>query len=450
MVQESDNIDEKKLEFDATGQAVAYISLDQARVLALRHARDNRDFYGRRYAQRDLVWDVVEAEETEDYYEVKLSYRPARGFRGRPGVEQFTIDKAGPIEFRQILDEPVEQRRLRRLAIPAVSILLVGVVAVVDATIIFGGPRGEDRNPPNSPAPLTSSQEGSGIGVSTDGVAPAEGSPAPQIFGSLPPQPPLAGPVSDEGECASLDDASARVQRALTIASTIQSPLPIDVTQVADQAQDAMIRDDIGEACQLLDKLLFLLQELPDTVSTQPETTDALPGQLEAIAAASSTGTTSPTPELIATPGPTQIPTTPAPTPVTSPEPANGTGGMIRGASISGRVTDAESGRPLADVDVRGENILDNGPGANARTGNAGRYTLQGMAPGSYRIRAEAPDDTYVQQYYSDRLGWVSAAVLVVRATETVEDIDFMLGTGGTISGQVSDKITGLPLLAGC
>ena len=42
--------DETKLEFDSAGEAVAYISLDQARVLALQHARDNRDFYGR-YAE---------------------------------------------------------------------------------------------------------------------------------------------------------------------------------------------------------------------------------------------------------------------------------------------------------------------------------------------------------------------------------------------------------------
>ena len=64
-------------------------------MLALQHARDNRAFYGR-YADRELVWEVVCADETEDYYEVKLSYRPARGFRGRPGVEQLTIDKTGP------------------------------------------------------------------------------------------------------------------------------------------------------------------------------------------------------------------------------------------------------------------------------------------------------------------------------------------------------------------
>ena len=110
MAEEQDKRDDEKLEFDSAGQAVAYISLDQARVLALQHARDNREFYGRRYAQRDLVWEVISADETEDYYEVLLSYRPAGNFRAA-GVEQFTIDKTGPIEFRQILSQPVDRRR---------------------------------------------------------------------------------------------------------------------------------------------------------------------------------------------------------------------------------------------------------------------------------------------------------------------------------------------------
>ena len=101
--------DDDKLEFTPEGETAGYISLDQARVPALQHARDNREFYGR-YAERELVWQVVGADETEDFYEVRLSYRPARAFRGRPGVEQFTIDKTGPIEFRQILNEPVDRR----------------------------------------------------------------------------------------------------------------------------------------------------------------------------------------------------------------------------------------------------------------------------------------------------------------------------------------------------
>ena len=124
MVEDSDKEDEVKLEFDSAGQAIAYISLDQARVLALQHARDNREFYGR-YADQELVWAEVGAEESEDYYRIQLSYRPARGFRGRPGIEQITIDKAGLIELRQILSEP-RPSRVYVFGLVAVGILILG------------------------------------------------------------------------------------------------------------------------------------------------------------------------------------------------------------------------------------------------------------------------------------------------------------------------------------
>ncbi|MCH8352110.1 MAG: hypothetical protein IIB29_17845 [Chloroflexi bacterium] len=64
MPEDEDQKDEPKLEFDSAGQAIAYISLDQARVLALQHARDNREFYGRRYRRRELVWEELGAEES--------------------------------------------------------------------------------------------------------------------------------------------------------------------------------------------------------------------------------------------------------------------------------------------------------------------------------------------------------------------------------------------------
>ena len=41
MAEEEDKKEEEIFELDAAGQALAYISLDQARVLAMEHARDN-------------------------------------------------------------------------------------------------------------------------------------------------------------------------------------------------------------------------------------------------------------------------------------------------------------------------------------------------------------------------------------------------------------------------
>ena len=119
--------------------------MDQARVLALRHAQDNRDFYGR-YADRELIWDELGAEESEDYYRVRLSYRPARRFWGEPGVELFTIDKAGPIELRQILSEP--RLKLRT----GLVLSSVGMLAI--ASGVVGGLFAAGVLPPEKAKPL--------------------------------------------------------------------------------------------------------------------------------------------------------------------------------------------------------------------------------------------------------------------------------------------------------
>jgi hypothetical protein len=76
MAEEEAKKEKEKLEFTPEGEALGYISLDQARVLAMEHARDNREFYGPHYANRELVWEELSAEESEDYYRIRLSYRP--------------------------------------------------------------------------------------------------------------------------------------------------------------------------------------------------------------------------------------------------------------------------------------------------------------------------------------------------------------------------------------
>ena len=109
--------DEEKLEFTPEGEVLGYISMDQARVLALRTARENTDFYGPTCSDQGFVQEEPSAEEGEDYYRVRLSYRPATEFNGTPGVELFIIDKVGEIESRQLLSSP----RPKSVMLPALA-----------------------------------------------------------------------------------------------------------------------------------------------------------------------------------------------------------------------------------------------------------------------------------------------------------------------------------------
>ena len=127
-MEEENKPDEEKLEFTPEGETLGYISLDQARVRAIEHARDNREFYGPRYSRGELVWEVVSQEESEDYYDIRLSYRPATGFSGKPGVVQFIIDKTGPITLRQILSQPRSDTRLKAILAGLGLAIVIGAV----------------------------------------------------------------------------------------------------------------------------------------------------------------------------------------------------------------------------------------------------------------------------------------------------------------------------------
>ena len=100
---------EEKFDFTLDGEARGYIGLDQARIQAIEHARDNTDFYGPKYKGVNFVFEFKSAEETEDYYEINLSFRAAGRWRGETGLEQFIFDKTGDLRIRQLFDEPMPE-----------------------------------------------------------------------------------------------------------------------------------------------------------------------------------------------------------------------------------------------------------------------------------------------------------------------------------------------------
>ena len=102
-------------------------------------AREDAAFYGPRYLQIALVHEVLSEEEGEDYYDIRLAFRPAGRYNGQPGAEQFIIDKLGSVRVRQVLDEPSELPRPPRKGPPVLWLAGVGlfIVAAVGVGAVY-------------------------------------------------------------------------------------------------------------------------------------------------------------------------------------------------------------------------------------------------------------------------------------------------------------------------
>jgi len=100
------------------------------------------------------------------------------------------------------------------------------------------------------------------------------------------------------------------------------------------------------------------------------------------------------------------------------------------GGLISGLVTDL-AGNPIAGAE------LFTG-GTNTVSGPDGSYTIGGLVTGDYTVFARA--DGFVSEYYDDTLDYQLASPVAVTEGSTTSGIDFSLGSGGSISGTVTDN----------
>ena len=87
-----------------------------------------------------MAFEVVEANETEDFYEVTLSFRPQGAFTGTQGQEQFFIEKEGNVAVRQVLSLPAAVGGRRFPVIPAaIGLVVVAIAAVIGVVFATGG-----------------------------------------------------------------------------------------------------------------------------------------------------------------------------------------------------------------------------------------------------------------------------------------------------------------------
>ena len=127
--------EEEKFDFTGEGEAVNYISLAQARLLAMQTARETPGEYGSQYQDVSMAFEVSTGQDTEDNPVVPLSFRPQDQFSGTPGQEQFLIEKEGTVAVCQVLSVPRPKIRFPLLPIA----IGLGVIAAVGAVFALDG-----------------------------------------------------------------------------------------------------------------------------------------------------------------------------------------------------------------------------------------------------------------------------------------------------------------------
>ena len=125
---------------------------------------------------------------------------------------------------------------------------------------------------------------------------------------------------------------------------------------------------------------------------------------------------------------------------------------LQRGAQISGRVTNAATGAPVAGVNVNFYPVA-GGPLSTSKTDAQGRYISAGLLPGPTYVYTDGYDGVGMlgQVYPGKPIENQQAALrsgTPVTAVEgsTIGGIDFALARGGSISGVVTEGATGAPV----
>jgi len=108
------------------------------------------------------------------------------------------------------------------------------------------------------------------------------------------------------------------------------------------------------------------------------------------------------------------------------------------GGTISGTVTDAQTGDPVSGVNVYVYTTLDYDYVSSAYTGQNGQFTTGALPPGEYKIEYNAPyQSAYLDEWYNDKANFTSADPVTLNATDKA--VDAALTKGSRVVGTVTD-----------
>ena len=123
----------------------------------------------------------------------------------------------------------------------------------------------------------------------------------------------------------------------------------------------------------------------------------------------------------------------------------------IAGA-ISGTVVADGTGAPVAGICVSPQIPSSGSSNFRFNTAADGTYLMNGLAPGTYRVRFQDCSGTvdWATEYYDNKLAQNAANLVTVAAGATTTGVNASLGAAGSVSGTVVADGTGSPLAGIC
>jgi hypothetical protein len=120
---------------------------------------------------------------------------------------------------------------------------------------------------------------------------------------------------------------------------------------------------------------------------------------------------------------------------------------MVKGGSITGRVTDKENGIGIQSISLEVFNAATGTSAGYGYTDSSGAFTVSGLSAGDYKLRfVSYYNSGYLDQWYGNKADIASATLITVLNASTTSGINFELIRGGSITGTVTDSVSGVPI----
>ncbi len=113
---------------------------------------------------------------------------------------------------------------------------------------------------------------------------------------------------------------------------------------------------------------------------------------------------------------------------------------------ISGTVTRDLDAEPVEGIRITAYDDETGDWKADMLTESDGSYIIKGLIPGSYRIKCDAQNADYLDEYYDDAYEEDTATLVQVTADQITQDVNFSLAVGGKIEGVVRGDADGQPI----